>query len=97
MEKKGDLKTFIKTKSYIVNVICLSIFWATGSYSYYLTTFYIKYVPANIYILSILFGISDLASNTTFKILVSKFDVTKLIRITYMILAILALVFFLML
>ena len=34
----------------LVNLILMTVFWSAGSFNYYIITFYLKYIPGNVYV-----------------------------------------------
>lgn len=78
----------------MINAIALSISWGVGSYSFYFTEFYMKYVPVeNEYLLSIVIGISDVVSASFFKVLIYFASAKRIIGVSYLILSIISLAF----
>jgi len=49
-EEEKDAATFCSDKALLCNLILMTIFWTTGSFNYYIMTFYLKYIPGNIFV-----------------------------------------------
>ena len=41
---------FCQDKALLVNLILMTVFWSAGSFNYYIITFYLKYIPGNVYV-----------------------------------------------
>lgn len=50
IEEEEEPITFCKDKAMLCNLILMSIFWTSSSFNYYIMTFYLKYIPGNIYV-----------------------------------------------
>lgn len=90
----GSMKQLISNKVYRVNTVALIISWGVSSYSFYFIEFYMKYVPVeSIYWLSIMIGMSDVASSSTFNILLKYFKIRSLFAFFFLMLGVLSLIF----
>lgn len=41
---------FCQDKSMLLNLVLMTIFWTTSSFNYYIITFYLKYIPGNVFV-----------------------------------------------
>ena len=52
--------SFTKTKGMLCNLILMTIFWTSSSMNYYIMSFFLKYIPGNIFVNASLACISEL-------------------------------------
>ena len=74
----GDGKpkvTFCSDKSLLCNLILMTIFWTASSFNYYIMTFYLKYIPGNIYVNTSLSCIAELVAQVTSGVIMNVFGV----------------------
>ena len=77
-----------------MNCVVLSVIWGVGSYSFYFTEFYMKYVPFdNIYMMSLIIGVTDVGGCYLFEVLVNWLKPKRLIKYSYLSLAIISFIF----
>ena len=58
-EAKKD-ETLCGNKIMLLNLILMTTFWTASSFSYYMITFFLKYIPGNIYVNTSLSAIAEI-------------------------------------
>ena len=79
------MKIIVSSKEYLVNVICMTIIWISGSFCYYLIAYELKYIRGNMYINGLISSFSELAGNIVSWILFEKIGVKKAFVTAYLI------------
>ena len=80
-EKNQEVTGFCQDKSLLCNLILMTIFWTSSSFNYYIITFYLKYLPGNIYVNTTLVTFAEFCAQIGSGIVIHKFGV-KLAFIT---------------
>ena len=81
MKSKAAPTGFCSDKSLLINLILMTVFWTAGSFNYYIITFYLKYIPGNIYVNTSLSSIAEVAAYIGSGLLMNIFGV----KLSYMI------------
>ena len=63
-EKKVEKEevTFCSNKTLLVNLILMTAMWTASSFDYYLITFFLKYIPGNIFVNTSISSLSEIAA-----------------------------------
>ena len=81
MKSKAAPTGFCSDKSLLINLILMTVFWTAGSFNYYIITFYLKYIPGNIYVNTTLSSFAEVAAYIGSGLLFNIFGV----KLSYMI------------
>ena len=63
-EDGEDLSLFalVKNTTYLINLVLMSVVWASSTFTYYMVGFYIKYIPGDIYTMVIVSSTAELVA-----------------------------------
>ena len=61
--KKYKFTDLIEKRLYFINLLVMNLAWSTGSFTYYMIGFYLKYVPGDLYTNVIVSSLSELISS----------------------------------
>ena len=92
-EKASTLKSeqatgFCKSKAMLLNLILMTVFWTTSSLNYFIITFYLKYIPGNIYTNTSLACIAEIVAYIVIGFIMDKFGVKLSFIISYILAAV---------
>ena len=59
----GSIKQFLKVRMNLVNLLVFVFLFSTASFDYYLINFYLKYVPGNVFVNTIVSSVSSATAN----------------------------------
>lgn len=63
IEKKFEFNELLNNKVHYKNLIIMNIAWSSTSFGYYLISYYLKYIPGDIYTNIILASLADMFSS----------------------------------
>ena len=72
MEDQTSFRQFLKVKLNLVNVLIFVFLFSTASFDYYLINFYLKYIPGNVYVNTIVAASSACIANYISGIIINK-------------------------
>ena len=85
MELKGDLKEFIAVRTYLINLIIMTVIWIVSSFDYYMISFEMKYFQGNMFMNSILSSFSEAVAYLLSGILFSKIGLKPSLLVSWII------------
>jgi len=80
--------TFCKDKALLCNLILMTIFWTSSSFNYYIITFYLKYIPGNIYVNTSLACVSEVIAYICSGFVMNTFGVKLSFMISFIVAAV---------
>ena len=74
-QKEEKAIGFCSNKNLLINLILMTIFWTTSSFNYYIMTFYLKYIPGNLFVNTSLSSLSEVAAYLASGLIMQKLGV----------------------
>lgn len=78
---------FCQSKAMLLNLVLMTVFWSTSSLNYFIITFYLKYIPGNIYTNTSLACIAEIIAYVVIGFIMDKFGVKLSFIISYILAA----------
>ncbi len=63
IERTFEFKELLSNKDHYWNLIVMNVAWSSTSFGYYLISYYLKYIPGDIYTTIILASLSEVFSS----------------------------------
>jgi len=79
---------FCKDKAMLCNLILMTVFWTSSSFNYYIMTFYLKYIPGNIYVNTSLSCIAEVTAYIASGFVMNLFGVKLSFMISFVLAAV---------
>ena len=62
MKQAPKKVTFCSSRSIFINLVLMCVFWTASSFNYYLMTFFLKYIPGNLFVNTSIASLSEISS-----------------------------------